>query len=1222
MDGVRSLGTVLLILVLALLLVACGPEAWEQDPDVRAASRECGKEYDCIERHAVETLNPEVCRLAGIAIDDMCLQAVYEAADDPAICGRIYLQGVRPNCQAYYADRAAGAAPVPSSQTSSPTPSGAPVPPAPASPTPVKAAPTLAAVPRQPEVVSEGLLACTPLNTFARCSDDILNIEFEVPASWGAIETRLTTGGYAGLAYNYFFGGKTHAETEPLVAGGRSVDFDEGRGAMPTDFPGYDHPGFRRKSACDFSGSDWFDNSFPVCRQVTDKVAWMIRLPNAATLCEAVFGYWQTDPVFRVEVNLPDNPTINGFVFEAPFFSEQFAAQVENDLYPLLDVRRDERPSKCDDASRQAFDAKRVALIESITDRTADAETLEKVDELLHLAESITWAQATAATTTPYLGTDFVISCHEVYPGLNCSSDVEPMAGARLAFVDPRPGLDGRPNAIDLENKELQVLGEEASSLAGWSPSGQHLLTRQAEGRFTVYSFDGTALKELTGLPAEPFWAPPDAFFGAVDWLAVPEADGALQAVPLPAGEARTVLPAGSLGADGRGRVLWAAGGRLAWTPSLDQWVEAGEGEQVLHVGRADGNAETITWRLSDDVQAAYYQLVDWVPGTSLLLAGRGMLANSAWSWGVPLVAIDAGTGEVRDLGASMLLTPESHAWHPTRPGLLALAEGGSRYLSDPNRLALLDVTTGELRALTGEGLSVFEPAWSPDGSLLAYAAVAVPPDAEGGGEVLEGLLAGRAVYVVDPESGDSRAVTDPGEAIDGWPRWSPAPHRGDSGDARLLYTRQHDGYTDVRVVRLDGTSDELFLTGLPGPTCFYGGCGWDRMLAYDADGVDDVMHELLDDYSQALSSGQVVREELYTHMMRALVEERRGYYRQFHEVAFHSSLLGIESRYGLDSIVPDAVDGSLYHVRAVEWLTTTGRYLAPRPEEYTPTRAALWALARTDHPGVQEALQVLIDRQMREYLARLGIGRSYETVWILRHHLLARDAGDRFVLVQDAYDDKANDNEDGIDVVEWVDGRFQRHRPDLTAWPDYAIYHEPLKKIEAEGRRLLTSYTRRYGDTPAPDSHPGWLTYTHPIHGFSFRYPPGWQVDSSPAGPNFVRVRPRSGPDVELAVGVRRPDEDVPIQRTGVGAGDVETRGSARFLGREVAREVLVYEGKVKAVLYNNAVEIDVDGLVFTLSLDSVGPDYDAVDIPPDVQAIVDKIVGSFLLTFGLPDP
>jgi hypothetical protein len=95
-----------------MLLVGCGAEAWERDPQVQAARRACkqlGKaaDYDCVERYAVESLNPDVCRLAGIWIDDMCLQAVYEAADDPAICEQLYLEGVRPNCRAYYSEEAA-----------------------------------------------------------------------------------------------------------------------------------------------------------------------------------------------------------------------------------------------------------------------------------------------------------------------------------------------------------------------------------------------------------------------------------------------------------------------------------------------------------------------------------------------------------------------------------------------------------------------------------------------------------------------------------------------------------------------------------------------------------------------------------------------------------------------------------------------------------------------------------------------------------------------------------------------------------------------------------------------------------------------------------------------------------------------------------------------------------------------------------------------------------
>ncbi len=100
------------LVFLGIFLAGCGAKAWERDPAVQAAKKACkglDKQlfYPCVERHAVESLNPDVCRLASIWIDDMCLQAVYEAADDPAICERLYLEGVRPTCRAYYAARSA-----------------------------------------------------------------------------------------------------------------------------------------------------------------------------------------------------------------------------------------------------------------------------------------------------------------------------------------------------------------------------------------------------------------------------------------------------------------------------------------------------------------------------------------------------------------------------------------------------------------------------------------------------------------------------------------------------------------------------------------------------------------------------------------------------------------------------------------------------------------------------------------------------------------------------------------------------------------------------------------------------------------------------------------------------------------------------------------------------------------------------------------------------------
>ena len=401
------------------------------------------------------------------------------------------------------------------------------------------------------------------------------------------------------------------------------------------------------------------------------------------------------------------------------------------------------------------------------------------------------------------------------------------LIGGRLAFVDARPPFSHRTTVIDLEHGGAWTLGESLGRVPRWSPAGDYVLIALDEGASAVYRYDGEVVTTYDiPLPTPPFWAPPDAFPGAQDWLAVPTRDGALLAVPCPAGEMHPVLPPGSLGNKGRGIVRWSHDGWLAWTLTTDQLVGADQWEQDLYVRSVEATGEPTTLRLSDDIRETYYQPIDWVPGTRLILAGRGMLAVSLWSWGVPLVTINADTGEIADMGAAMLLTAEAYDWHPTKPGLLALAEGGSHYLYETGRLALLDVTAGNLTYLTGEEMATFEPTWSPDGTLLAYAAVPASPDAHGDGETLERALDGRAIYTVNPQTGETHTLTHPGDGIDGWPQWC-------ADGTRLLYTRQHDGTTDVRVTAPDGSSDDLLVTGLADPTCHYGGCGWQQMLAY-----------------------------------------------------------------------------------------------------------------------------------------------------------------------------------------------------------------------------------------------------------------------------------------------------------------------------------------------------------------------------------------------------
>jgi hypothetical protein len=440
---------------------------------------------------------------------------------------------------------------------------------------------------------------------------------------------------------------------------------------------------------------------------------------------------------------------------------------------------------------------------------------------------------ATEPTATPTVqdlapGTETVIDCADIYPGLPGCLGETPLVRGRLAFVDTRRPFDGHPFAVDLERGGTVIQGKWPGTLIGWSPSGEYLLVLEDQrGRtsYSAYAIDGLTMASYENLAVPPFWGPSAALPMARNWLAVTSTDGAVQASILES-EPYQVLPPGSLGHDGRGVIRWSHDNWLAWSLTTDQLAEAGQFEQILYVQPADGSGKATAWRLSDDIREAYYQIIDWVPGTRLILAGQGMMAASLWVDGVPLVTIIADTGAITELDAWMLLTPEAYAWHPTQPGLLALAEGSGRFLFANKRLALLDVTSGELTYLTGEGTAAFEPTWSPDGTLLAYAAVPASPDASGDGTTLEHILDRRAIYVVNPQSGETHRLTDPGDAIDGWPQWS-------ADGTRLLYTRQHDGYTDVRVVTLDGSSDQLLVTGLPDPACYYGGCGWWRMLAY-----------------------------------------------------------------------------------------------------------------------------------------------------------------------------------------------------------------------------------------------------------------------------------------------------------------------------------------------------------------------------------------------------
>ncbi len=266
--------------------------------------------------------------------------------------------------------------------------------------------------------------------------------------------------------------------------------------------------------------------------------------------------------------------------------------------------------------------------------------------------------------------------------------------------------------------------------------------------------------------------------------------------------------------------------GWLAWTSSTDSLMLANQWTQTLYVRQGE-TGKTLSWRVSEDIRQAYFLPVEWVPGTHLLLARKGANCNSCWSWGLPVVTINADTGKIIGLGVASLLTSGAYSFNPKQPGVIVIASGGSRYLLDGMRLTRLDLTTGKKRDLTDASMTAFEPAWSPDGLLIAYAAVRAMPNAMGDGPTLERLLNGCAIYIVNPVNDETRALTHPGdEAMDAGPHW-------DSTGSRLLYARRFVDHTDIRAVSLDGKTDEWLATRMISPMCNYTGCDWESILKY-----------------------------------------------------------------------------------------------------------------------------------------------------------------------------------------------------------------------------------------------------------------------------------------------------------------------------------------------------------------------------------------------------
>lgn len=220
----------------------------------------------------------------------------------------------------------------------------------------------------------------------------------------------------------------------------------------------------------------------------------------------------------------------------------------------------------------------------------------------------------------------------------------------------------------------------------------------------------------------------------------------------------------------------------------------------------------------------------NWSPDSQHVPFWLGPLGASILADGLAPFVLNVTTGEATPLADWALTNPRYHSWAPDGSAL-ALTAGEGRSAQVNKWLVIFEVASGQVSTVITQTQQV--PgivAWSPKGDLIAYAATPAEETGEEWANLMtfdNPAIAGRRIYLLDPETGQSRRLNNNGSFQDA-PAWSE--------DGTVLYYAQRQG-NQLQVMAADPETGQASAAPgaaipLPEFAGYYGQSDLDALMA------------------------------------------------------------------------------------------------------------------------------------------------------------------------------------------------------------------------------------------------------------------------------------------------------------------------------------------------------------------------------------------------------